>query len=434
MISPFDETPEAQLERARRKIYSGWIDDDSRISKYDQMYAEITLRTYGPFARGWIWSMAPTPARSEGSVPNGFQFNVSPRAPLYLRPFSPDALFAGTLCYPLSSGEATSLVLSSKTSISHEHFANGAIEKELRERVLDDRDLGGSGNSNYAGIFWSFENDRHEFYCVVQTHDAALSQRALQLIRDHEPESFGAVADYAKALLSRRTEGIEELADAASDELQNSSTPKVYTSWSDMFFHNEEMRKLMELQKRHRAAVVVQTLRAIGVGPVRSKVGLDENIRAILEDVNTSHNMFNFVERTRINDALSDVVYLSNLTSVLGTTTAGVVVRSSFEEGLSLIRGRAGTPQFADAEENRASFIGVPVATGPVSIKTLPQSATLPIYVYSKAVNSHPLMHPANWPPRTKPGWREWERACGIVSDRSITLKPSRVRLSLPAE
>jgi hypothetical protein len=435
MSSLFDETPETQLERARQKIYSGWVGERS-VDLYNQRYAELCVRMYGDMCRGWLWSKSWSPAESEGKAPSGFQFNVSPRAPLFLRPFSQTALFSGTLCYPLSAGEGTSLSSSTKQKISHEHFANVNlnIERELRERVQDERDLGGKGNSNYAGIFWSFEEGKHEFYCVVQTHDTALSAQALQLIRDNEPESLDAVADYARALLARKTDEIVELADAADDQLRESGKNRApYVTWMQMFFHNEEMRRIMMLQRRHRAAVALRTMRAAGVGPPLMKATFDENIQAILDDPATLHTTTNYVEIVDFTDPLSDLVYLSNLTSAWDTTSAGVIVRSSFEDGLALLRGTTPNPQFVDEDPDahRASFVGVPVATGPTwrvkGVASPPMSA----YVYATPPTApHAMLHVDNWLSRSAPSWQAWERACGIVSPNTVLLKPSRVRIS----
>jgi hypothetical protein len=435
MSSLFDEKAEVQLARAQAKIYSGWVDPVSPIDPYSEMYGRLCVRMLGDYCRGWVWSKNWAPARSEGSAPSGFQLNVSPRAPLFLRPFSPTALFSGTLCYPLSAGARTSLCTSTNQPISHEHFANVGlnIESNMRDRVKDDIHLGGDGNSNYAGIFWSFEGNKHQFYCVVQSHDASLSQQAMSLIRDHEPDSLESVADYARALLSRNPNDIAELAEAADDAL--SSIPKnkaPFTTWMDMFFKNEKMRQIMALQRRHRAEVALQTMRAVGVGPP-TRGSREECIQAILDESSASHTMTNYVEIIDSSDPLSDLVYLSNLTSAWDTTDAGVIVRSSFDEGLALIRGTTNNPGFLEEDEklHRASFIGLPVCTGPIWRSKAFYAPSSTSYVYSAAVPSHPMLNPDNWLSRAEPSWAAWEKECGLSGTCTI-LKPSRVRLSLP--
>ena len=492
-MSSFDAPLEQQLAIANSKISDQWLlgeggGGESPLELYDKMYATLTMRLYGDFARGWTWSKNYTasaekdstaPAPPGGYSPSGFQFSVSPRAPLFLRPFSADSLFSGTICYPLAAGDSSSLSVLTRQPISLEHFADKGVDAALMNKLSESKHLGGAGNTNYAGIFWSFENDNHRFYCVAQTHNEALSKQAYSMIEQCEPESFECVNEYANALIAQynafhsdldrrratnNSVDLTELAATADDELAESTSTRrdskgrskkqlqqrakklggepsaaPYQTWESLFFTDERMREIMRLQREHRAVVVCATLNAAGVGEVRNGAGREESIQAVLEHNDTSHTTFNCVERVEFDNRESDVVYLAGLSSVWNTTAAGVVVRQSFDDGLAYVRGKASRPAYLDevkdAATTRSPFIGLPVGTGPITLAAntvtgaLMQKTTHVIWSANAA--QHALLSPSNWRSRRNASWAEWERGCGINST-AVILRPARVRVSSP--
>ena len=345
-------------------------------------------------------------------------------------------------------------------TISLEHFADPelAIDSRLRTR-LDQRTHLGGGAVNFAGIFWSFEDNEHRFYCVVQAHDEALSRAAFKLIEDNEPESFACVNEYARALLSesaafqadldrrRATNNsvdLTEIARVAEEELQESSTTTKrrsksrdpYTTWYEMFFRNERMREISRLQSEHRARIACLTMKEAGVGPVRCNASDTEMITAVLEHPSTIHSAFNCIEQVDAENRWSDVVYLSNLTSAWAATSAGVAIRASLDdEGVTLFRGKPSPPRFA--AEQRWPFIGLPIATGPVYSPSLAVRLANPFtesrtVLWSLKQQPHHMLAAENWRSRKTETWLQWERDCGITSERGVTLKPARVRVVDP--
>lgn len=385
----FSESLETQMKTARSRVDDSLVRNNNELVKlYDAAYAATTCYLYGDFARGFTWAEN-YGAADEGDAPRGFQFNVSPRAPVFARPFSEHDMFNGTICYPLSAGAGSSLSIKTRKPISYEHFCNhaGDVGRKLEALFKDGKNIGGddrrSANSNFAGIFW--DPTTESFYCIVQAHNENIAQATSALIAEHEPMSFECVHEYAAALVAehnayhsaRSASGgakrasdqlaqLQELAASADDEFarkQKKASNSPYKSWSELFFHDEKMRALSREQDKHRAAVVCQTLAASGVGPVTVNGTLSDMVDHVLECASASSNQFNCVDRVNAADAHSDVVYLSNLYSALSVTRSGALLRTSATNDISLVIGK---PSIRVAQLTQTGLsIGIPIGTGP---------------------------------------------------------------------
>lgn len=371
---PFcDMDLQQQVLSSRKKIDDSMVrDDGERVSQTQAMYALTTMMRYGGFGRGWKWSSNHTDT-VQGDTPSGFQFNVSPRAPVFHAPFSKHSMFSGTMAFPLSLGESSDRVNGQRISAEFLYDSQNRVLETLLDTIDPESDLGLGDDSNFAGIFAAPPGTSSDYWCVVQCNSTALSRKVYDMILEAEPESMDDVDTFERDFVDNNNRFMElgwyeqkKISPPAALKKPGTIGKRNYVSWEDFFFHNRALLDIKRQLQLHRVDVLCKAMRCIGLGvPAKggSKYAVRENTLASEHLVNNT----NFgVEQVDINDSMSDVVYLSNLTSLHAISNSGVVVRGRPQHGLVVMPGPWNKSPIlsADTFEKELSFIGVHTCTG----------------------------------------------------------------------
>lgn len=360
-----------QLVEAENKI-DGSRAGSTPIGVEAAMYALTTTRMYGDFARGFIWGQNACSSVC-GDQPSGFQFNMSPQSPVLYDPFSRRAMFNGIMALPIIDVPALEM----------RHFVdpqNRVVERMMSE-LRNEEELGGPGDDmNFAGIYSSTmrttSSESTVFWLVTQSHSLTIADATIQLIENAEPESPEVVTHRAEQLVDltnaiRLDEYEQTYGGRARSERNNllAVQPKApFATVCDLFFNNEQMARMREGQRMHRARVLAKLARATSIVSPRlhsDSVSIDEVAKRILDCRDLIDSTINTVDRVDKSDTTSDVVYSSNMVSIYDIGSNGVVVRDAPRVGLDWLRGPWDKESVCLAQKAlEKPFISLPVSTG----------------------------------------------------------------------
>lgn len=369
-----------QLVEAGEKIDTARLGSATKLGFEAEMYALTTTRQYGDFARCWLWSQNACSSVC-GDQPSGFQFNMSPQAPVLYDPFSRRAMFNGIMALPLLDVPALAM----------RHFMDpqNRVSERMLAELRNDDDLGGPGDDmNFAGIYSTTMRDTASestvFWLVTQSHSLAVADATMKLIEDAEPESPAHITRRAEELVDLtnaiRLDDYEQKycsggssssssGDTGSRRRSTGVQPKApFTTVGDLFFRDPSMAQMRDAQRLHRARVLAKLARAASIVSPRLHNGatsLDETARRILDSRELVDSTINTVDRVDKSDASSDVIYSSNMISVYDIGANGVLVRDAPRIGLDWLRGPWDKKRVtAEQAASDRPFISLPVSTG----------------------------------------------------------------------
>ena len=449
-----DESIGKQMVEAESKIDTSLTFD--AVGDEAQMYAMTTTRLYGDFARAWIWSPNHTDSTC-GEQPSGFQFNMSPKSPVFNDPFSQRAMFNGVMAVPILDVPTLTLRFLADRK-------NRVVERMMAE-LDSEADLGGSGDdTNFAGIYSTVTRDSQSetttLWAVTQSHSLAVADQTARLIRDAEPDTTDAVCARTRDLTTVTNQIMLERYErdycGGTDEKESQRRDKVsekspFTTVEELFFKDRHMSQKRAAQREHRARVLAKLLKAASVVSRRLGSGdsLDESARKILEFSDKVEVTFNDVDRVDKADPYSDVVYTSNLISVYDIGTNGAIVRDAPLLGLDVLRG----PWDADGVANRQRdaerpFISLPTgggmrqsnalrfenATPALAKKCASSSSEVWLWTPPTSGDCHFFFDNENIRSRSaERRWLQFESACGFPpTNEKVHLSNVLIRLASP--
>jgi hypothetical protein len=435
-----DMTLDEQLAKARSKI------DYSLTSTITQneMFCFVTwMHKYGSFGRRLVTALN-QPACTEFEVPECFALNVSPNSPVFSDPFPPDTMFNGLMAIPLPPTKHITLPF----------FGDSHILDRLCNELDSSGDLGEGDPSNFVGFFSSSERGTGmQFWCVVQCHSTALSRETMKLIRDAEPTSMDAVDECARRFIEAANEFKSrahlvknyevsvnlEKSSSSSSGSGKSSVPN-YVTWNQLFLKTPRMHEIRRQQREHRLATMKKALRIVGLDP-----GASLN----LESPQLIESTFNCIDQVDRHEPLSDMVFLSRMSSIHAIGKAGTLFCEPPSVGVTLLRGPPEIERVMhrNAEQPLQAFIGVPVGTGVNKTPMLFREASSPtlddndslmpnsVHCWKDTSRPNVLFDVRNLRTRARDSaWSMWLESCGISARAGETpLTPICVRWANPS-
>lgn len=377
-----------QQKFAKRRIFTPGDDNDPLLSAAyllddcDRRWLTLTTMSYAEMIRGV--HVAPNWAASgrDTGRPRGFEITLSPRAPLLPHLFADMALASGMISFPIRRSDADSARV-----IESRRQSLGAMLQ-----TIDNVDsLGGEERpESFTGIFYDFASPAQSLYAVTRAHSPAINAQLHARIRAAEPVTLACVDEYVALLLKERSRlaassdekrradaELGEVATAATDELlaayKNKAAP--FVTCEEFFFRTRENSDIVLEQQRHRAGVLVDTLRCAGIGSVSnesrgkgdSRHTRDEQIEVVLENTNTIDSMLDWADQFERADSLSGISVLNNLASVHTVGKHGFVMHGSPFDDLVHYSG--------EPTMGTDGLLGLPVSSGPVKLFNLAETA-----------------------------------------------------------
>lgn len=406
-----DKSVIEQMEAAASKENSEWAKDT--VNKISHLYALILCRLYADFARGFVWARNCQSATSEDAPPRGFQFNVSPRAPVHSAPFTAAPMFRGTIMYPLAFATQRG------GPITYDNLVQSISRESLGANFLTEPD-------DYAGIFANFNSSgQPQFYCCVQGHNPEISRLTENFILQQEPESFEKVNEFLRYLVDLRAKHAEkaklptdasELYDAVLQDWAEAKTPlqikEPYMSWRQLF-ETAEMRRFQAEQQHHRAKLICRTMKLFSLDRVGVSSSIDDNAQIIIQNAATVSSTFNCVERFDKQREDSDMVYLNNMASAWTVGRTGYVWRA----GATRLLWQTGPLVDQKFSANTPPFIGLPYTT---TFDGKAEQTEVSLFVGSAPLQGVPFRD------YSYPSWAEWQHGVGL-GGRHMILSGVRV-------
>ena len=340
------------------------------------------------------------------------------------------------------------------------HFADlKRLRRDLLEKIDEELDLGVGDDNNFVGFYFSTERGKPmQFWCVTQCHSTALSREVFKMICDAEPENNEVANDFARKVIAARNEIIQSehqqlyssktlssssSSSSAPEKQKSQKTP--FTTWEELFFKTQRMRDIQQLQRKHRAGIILKALELAGLPSPTSANGIDKRQEAIVESPATVDTTFNCVDQIDTSDSMSDIVYLDELTSVYMLRNRGVVFREQPNLGVTILKMPWNIDvvrEKATDLENTLPFIGIPIGTGTKLSNSLlfsrneaTRTAPTDIHFWQQQTQTNTtknyLFDEANNRDRHSAAWVEWMKDCGYLG-HELTLTPIIVRHARP--
>jgi hypothetical protein len=406
-----DKTVIEQMEAAASKEKNEWAKDT--VDKVSHLFALTLLKLYADFARGFWWGLNCQSARNEDAPPRGFQFNVSPRAPVYSAPFTAAPMFRGSMMYPLEFATQRG------GPITYDNLVQAVSREALGNNFLTESD-------DYVGIFANFNSSgQPRFYCSVQGHNPEISRRVEDFILQQEPESLEKVNEFLRYLIDLREKNAQksklptdaaELYDAVLQDWAEAKTPlkikEPYMSWRQLF-DTTEMRRFQAEQQFYRAKLVCRTMKLFSLDRVSASTSIDDNAQVIMENATTVSSTFNCVERFDKQNDDSDMIYLNNMSSAWTVGRTGYMWRA----GATKLIWQSGALVDQKYSANSPPFIGLPYTT---TFDGKAEHAEVPLFIGTAPLQGVPFRDCAS------PNWVEWQRGLGL-GGRHVVLTGVRV-------
>lgn len=353
----FDQSPNPLVNVANKINYKFVEESERDFSFAAAQQMLIAGLHHGPFFRAAVWSPNWQEDGQAGEFPSGFQFTVRAESPVLAGVFSPNAMFAHTMAFPLDAGVSSARTHKTDVKIddAYLHDSRNRVAERLTEAFTADQL--GSLDSNYVGFFSTQRRTQDGYikklWCVAQcTSDAAASE-TMDLIESAAPDDMEQSLLYGVSM-----DANQWCADPAV--VGFSAAP--HTTWRQLFAETPQMDELRERQRRHCAKSILRALKHTGLGPVAKSEDSKENLLALLDNDNLVESQRNCVDHVSADG--KELAYLSDMISLHATRNSSAIVNEAPRLGPSILHGPWNLDASAAAQ---AGVVGFPSSVGRIA-------------------------------------------------------------------
>lgn len=301
-----------------------------------------------------IWSPNWTQKDTKSPFPTGFQFTVDPHSAVFPDLFSRTEMYGVQMAFPLASGAFSNQYKGKKIDESFFSKYHDNIAKSLNDNIANDV-LSATSPLNFTGIFASESRTDNgyekTFYAVTRFSSKVVSDKIFNKIQSSVYSNRNKSAEFIHKLSENKFHFDEQTVGACP-----------HTTWEDLFVKDSEMRQLRTNQIEACAGMMLQTIKACGLGGVtmQAKSTLKQNVDALLSSPQLVKTVFNDVDHLYPG---GDLAYLSNMASIHNDTN-GFVFCDTPHLGVTIYKANSSIepPKARDG----TPLVGVPVSVGHV--------------------------------------------------------------------
>jgi len=439
LLYTYDKSDNPLLASAQ-KIDESFLAGDA-VSMPAQTAMTIAAFKHGEACKSVIWSSSwsEVDAMRRSNTPTGFQFTVDSQSCVVPALFSHD-MYATTMAFPLDAGANSRFVTAKRAAagddelevVGETHFASNYAAIAGNFNALMSDDVINSSVHNFSGVFAtetrSATGYEKSFWVVARVSHPAVAAKIRAKINEAKSDDPHKSAEYIYKL---------------SEANFNSDPTRVgmaspHTTWRELFVGDSEMLALRDRQIDACARVVLQTIRASGLGSVASgsKSTVAENVGALLANQRLVKSVVNDVDN--VAPGGRDLAFLSEMSSVHSDTN-GFVFRETPQLGVSLYGPSSRPPP--KTPDGKATLIGMPCSSGHLrSVNTHVASKTLVAselkmrmpFVWSSGSSANVLLSSTLHRPTATDQWAKAADKIGLcASSRSVLhLKPVVVKMA----